>query len=160
MAENPRCAPNVCCISTYRFTPWTYFVNQKSLNIPCIRFACEYLKVLVSLSSEFFAKLLGLAQALICCVKASYCPWRMCNRNGHCWNHKWVNGKTWKIAFLKLEAAVIFLKLFVENWKERFFLGPQGTIYWYIIYIYNYVIYICIYMYMHNTYQICIYIQW
>lgn len=49
----------------------------------------------------------------------------MCNRNGHCLNHKFLaNGKTWKIAFLKLEAAVIF---FDGLWRieREFFVGPQ-----------------------------------
>ena len=51
----------------------------------------------------------GFAQALICCVKASCSPWRMCNRNGHCLNHKWGNGKIWKIAFLKLILKPFFI---------------------------------------------------
>ena len=150
MGWEPQMHPK-CILHIYLHLPWTYFVNQKVLNIPykyC--FACEYLKVLVSVSRVlFFRNFSVFAQALICCVKASYCPWRMCNRNGHCWNHKFLaNGKIWKIAFLKLDAAVIF---FTGLWKWKGTFMDLRVMYVYINNIY-------IYMYMHNTYQICIYI--
>ena len=150
MAENPRCTPNVCCIYFLTFTLNLFCKSEGYTYSIQIWYLCEYLKVHSIFVKGLLAKTSwGLAQALICCVTASYCPWRMCNRNGHCWNHKWVNGKIWKIAFLKLDAAVIFWLVCGELKGACMDLRVMYI----LIYIYT-----CIYLYMHNTYQICIYI--